>query len=101
VNHWARKRAVFRSCAQLVMLVCVALVSFGSDGVVQGKGGTVPCRYEHLTTRSHPSSAGNVELALGALGSQATGPERGLGGRQRMAWAAAGDWALTTVAGGG
>jgi hypothetical protein len=79
VRRWARKRAVFRSCARLVELVYVALVGFGSDGVVQGEGGTMPCRYERCTTRFRPSSAGNVELALGALGSQATVPERGSG----------------------
>jgi hypothetical protein len=31
---WARKRAVFSSSARLVELARVALVSFGSDGVV-------------------------------------------------------------------
>jgi hypothetical protein len=77
VRRWARKRAVFRLCARLVELVYVALVGFGSDGVVHGEGGTMPCRYERCTTRFHPSSAGNVELTLGALGSQATVPERG------------------------
>jgi hypothetical protein len=77
VRRWARKHAVFRSCARLVELVYVALVGFGSDRVEHGEGGTMPCRYERCTTRFHPSSAGNAELALGALGSQATVPERG------------------------
>jgi hypothetical protein len=77
VRRWARKHAVFRSCARLVELVYDALVGFGSDGVVHGERGTMPCRYERCTTRFHPSSAGNVELALGALGSQVTAPERG------------------------
>jgi hypothetical protein len=78
-RRWARKRAVFSLPARLDELVRDALVGFGLDGGVQGEGGTMPCRYERCTTRFRPSSAGNVELALGALGSQATVPERGSG----------------------
>jgi hypothetical protein len=76
-RRWARKRAGFSRSARLVELVCVALLGFGSDGGVQVKGDTMPRRYKLCTTRFHPSSAGNAGLALGALSSQATGPERG------------------------
>jgi hypothetical protein len=78
-RRWARKRAVFSLPTRLDELVRDALVGFGLDGMVQCEEGTMPCRYERCTTRFRPSSAGNVELALGALGSQATVPERGSG----------------------
>jgi hypothetical protein len=68
---------MFRSCAQLVELVCVALVGFGSEGVARREVLTMPCRHVRGTARACSPSAGNVGLALGVLGSQVTGPEHG------------------------
>jgi hypothetical protein len=88
-RRWARKRAVFSLPARLDELVRVAPVGFGLDEGVQVKGDTMPRRYELCTTRFHPSSAGNAGLALGALGSQATGPERGDRAAPAVVWSGA------------
>jgi hypothetical protein len=49
----------------------------------------MPRRYRRCTARFHPSSAGNAGLALGALGSQATGPERGDRAALAVVWSGA------------
>jgi hypothetical protein len=48
----------------------------------------VPCRNMRGTARSCSPSAGNTGLALGTLGVQETGPERG----DRVMLASAGSW---------
>jgi hypothetical protein len=60
--------------ARLVELVLVASVSYGSEGLAQGEGFTMPCRNGRGTAWSRSPSARNVGLALGA---QETRPERG------------------------
>jgi hypothetical protein len=54
----------------------------------------VPCRNGRCTAHFHPSSAGNAGLAQGALGSQATGPERGDRAALAAVWSgnATGSW---------
>jgi hypothetical protein len=88
VEHWSQKRAGFCACARLVELVLVALVGFGSRGLARGEGLTMPCRNGRGTARSRSPSAGNMGLALGALGVQATMPKRG----DRVAFASARLW---------
>jgi hypothetical protein len=89
VKHWARKCAVYRSCARLVQLVYVALVGFGSEGVARREVVTMPYRDVCGAARSRSPSAGNAGLALGALGSQATGPERGDRAALAVVWSGA------------
>jgi hypothetical protein len=88
VEHWSRKRAGFSARARLVELVLIALVGFGSRGLAWAEGLTMPCRNGHGTSRSRSPSAGNMGLALGALGVQATVPERG----DRAAFASTRSW---------
>jgi hypothetical protein len=49
----------------------------------------MPRRYRRCATRFHPPSARNAELALGALGSQAAGPERGDRAALAVVWSGA------------
>jgi hypothetical protein len=88
VERWSQKRAGFSARAWLVELSLVALVGFGSRGLAQGEGLTMPCRNGRGTARSRSPSAGNTGLALGALGVQETVPEQG----DRAAFASARSW---------
>jgi hypothetical protein len=88
VKHCGRKRAIFSACARLVELVPVALVGFGSEGLALGEGVTVPCKNVCGMARSRSPLAGNVGLALGALGVQETRPERG----DRAVLTSSGSW---------
>jgi hypothetical protein len=91
VECCGRKHAVFSARARLVELVLIVLVGFGSKGLAQGEGFTMPCRNGRSTARSRSPLAGNAGLALGV---QETGPERG--DRAVLAsarsWGSVGSW---------
>jgi hypothetical protein len=65
VQRCRQGQVIFRAPARLFELTPVASVGFGSDGVVQGGGGTMPCRIERCAARFHPSSAGNTGARSG------------------------------------
>jgi hypothetical protein len=94
VERWGQKRAGFSARARLVELVCVALVGFGSEGFAWSEVLTMPCRNGCGAARSRSPSVGNAGLALGALGGQATVPERGDRATPASArsWAGVGSW---------
>jgi hypothetical protein len=94
VERCGRKHAVFSARARLAELVLIALVGFGSKGVALGEGFMMLCKNGRGTARSCSPSAGNAGLALGALGVQETGLERG--DRAMLAsnrsWGGVGSW---------